>query len=58
VQALQYFVGLKYVEALRDVGTGPNSKLVLMPLEASGITGAVAGVTELLKTTGSKLGQG
>ncbi len=56
VQALQYFVGLKYVEALRDVGTGPNSKLVLMPLEASGITGAVAGVTELLKTTGSKLG--
>ncbi len=57
VQALQYFVGLKYVEALRDVGTGPNSKLVLMPLEASGITGAVAGVTELLKTTGSKLGQ-
>jgi hypothetical protein len=29
-----------------------------MPLEASGITGAVAGVTELLKTTGSKLGQG
>ena len=58
VQALQYFVGLKYVEALRDVGTGPNSKLVLMPLEASGITGAVAGVTGLLKTTGSKLGQG
>lgn len=58
IQALQYFVGLKYVEALRDVGTGPNSKLVLMPLEASGITGAVAGVTELLKTTGSKLGQG
>ena len=58
VQALQYFVGLKYVEALRDVGTGPNSKLVLMPLDASGITGAVAGVTELLKTTGSKLGQG
>ena len=56
VQALQYFVGLKYVEALRDVGNGPNSKLVLMPLEASGITGAVAGVTELLKSSGSKLG--
>ncbi|MDV2116682.1 SPFH domain-containing protein [Alcaligenes faecalis] len=58
VQALQYFVGLKYVEALREVGTGPNSKLVLMPLEASGITGAVAGVTELLKTTANKAGQG
>ncbi|HRL22768.1 SPFH domain-containing protein [Alcaligenes sp. SDU_A2] len=60
VQALQYFVGLKYVEALKEVGSGPNSKLVLMPLEASGITGAVAGVTELLKATGGKssLGQG
>lgn len=58
VQALQYFVGLKYVEALRDVGSAPNSKLVLMPLEASGITGAVAGVTELLKATGGKSGLG
>ncbi len=58
VQALQYFVGLKYVEALRDIGNGPNSKLVLMPLEASGITGAVAGVTELLKASGVKPGQG
>ncbi|EJC65892.1 SPFH/Band 7/PHB domain protein [Alcaligenes ammonioxydans] len=58
VQALQYFVGLKYVEALRDVGNGPNSKLVLMPLEASGITGAVAGVAELLKSTAGHSGQG
>lgn len=49
VQALQYFLGLKYVEALQHIGQGENSKLVLMPLEASGVTGAVAGVTELLK---------
>lgn len=52
-QAINYFLGLKYVEALRDIGSAGNSKLVLMPLEAGGITGAVAGVAEMLKTTGA-----
>lgn len=54
VQAIQYFLGQKYVEALQKIGTADNSKLVLMPVEAAGITGAVAGVTELLKKTQEK----
>lgn len=54
VQALQYFLGVKYVEALQQIGQGDNSKLVLMPLEASGVTGAVAGITELLKNSQGK----
>ncbi len=54
VQALQYFLGVKYVEALQQIGQGDNSKLVLMPLEAAGVTGAVAGITELLKNTQAK----
>jgi len=49
VQAIQYFVGLKYVEALKEIGTADSSKLVLLPLEAGGVTGAVAGVAELLQ---------
>ena len=52
IQAIQYFLGLKYVEALKEIGTAQNAKLVLIPLEASGVAGAVAGVTELLRTTG------
>lgn len=52
VQALQYFLGLKYVEAIKEIGGADNSKLVLMPLEASGVTGAVAGISELLKNAG------
>lgn len=56
IQAVQYFLGLKYVEALRDIGQGESSKLVLMPLEAGGITGAVAGITELVRATQSKAG--
>lgn len=54
VHAIQYFLGLKYIEALQEIGKGDNSKLVLMPLEAAGVTGAVAGITELLKNTQGK----
>ncbi len=57
VQALNYFVALKYVESLRDVAAAPNSKTVLIPLEAAGIAGAVAGVAELTKAIGVKSGQ-
>jgi len=56
IQAIQYFLGLKYVEALQEIGKADNSKLVLMPLEAGGITGAVAGITELVRATQSKVG--
>lgn len=54
VQAIQYFLGIKYIEALQEIGQSENSKLVLMPLEAAGVTGAVAGISELLKATQSK----
>ena len=49
VQAINYFVATKYVEALRDIATAPNQKLVLMPLEAAGVIGAVGGVAELAR---------
>lgn len=54
IQAVQFFLGQKYVEALQTIGASPNTKLVLMPLEAAGVTGAIAGVGELLKTLGSQ----
>lgn len=56
IQAIQYFLGLKYVEALQEIGKADSSKLVLMPLEAGGITGAVAGITELVRATQHKAG--
>jgi len=49
VNAINYFVAQKYVEALKQIGTAPNQKLVLMPLEASGIIGSIAGITELAR---------
>lgn len=50
VQAINYFVAQKYVEALRDVASADNSKLVMIPLEASNVIGALGGVAELAKS--------
>jgi len=49
VQAVNYFVATKYTEALTRIATSPNEKLVLMPLEASGVIGAIGGIAELAR---------
>ncbi|HZR34204.1 MAG TPA: SPFH domain-containing protein [Nevskia sp.] len=48
-QALNYFIAQKYVEALGQIATSPNQKLVLMPLEAGNVIGALGGIAELTK---------
>lgn len=48
-QALNYFIALKYTEALKQIGSAPNQKLVLMPLEAASVIGAIGGIAELTK---------
>ncbi|MBT7410227.1 MAG: SPFH/Band 7/PHB domain protein [Methylococcales bacterium] len=50
VNALNYFVANKYVEALQQIATSDNEKLVFMPLEASGVIGAIGGIAELSKS--------
>ena len=47
VQAINYFVAQKYVEAFEKLATAPNQKFVLMPMEASGVIGSIAGIAEL-----------
>jgi len=56
IQAINYFVATKYTEALRDVAASPNSKTVLIPLEATGLLGSIAGISDIAKavTSGSK----
>jgi regulator of protease activity HflC (stomatin/prohibitin superfamily) len=49
VQAVNYFVAQKYVDALKDIASAPNQKLIFMPLEASGVIGAIGGIAELAK---------
>ncbi|HNB29131.1 MAG TPA: SPFH domain-containing protein, partial [Alphaproteobacteria bacterium] len=49
VQAVNYFLGVKYVEALRDVAGAPNQKVIMMPLDAANVIGALGGIAELTK---------
>ena len=49
IQAINYFVAQRYVEALQHIASAPNSKIVLMPLEASSVIGALGGIGEISK---------
>ncbi|GAB6044160.1 SPFH domain-containing protein [Endothiovibrio diazotrophicus] len=49
VNAINYFVAQKYVEALQAIATADNQKLIFMPLEASGVIGAIGGIGELAR---------
>ena len=49
INAVNYFVANNYVEALKEIASAPNEKLVLMPLEAGSIIGAIGGIAELTK---------
>lgn len=49
MQAVNYFVAQKYIEALGKVASAPNQKLILMPLEAGNVIGSIAGISEIAK---------
>ena len=49
VQAINYFVAQKYIEAFKALAEAPNQKFVMMPMEASGIVGSLGGIAELAR---------
>ncbi|MDX7987982.1 SPFH/Band 7/PHB domain protein [Xenorhabdus sp. 12] len=48
MQAINYFVAQKYTDALTNIGASNNSKVIMMPLEASNLMGAIGGIAELI----------
>jgi regulator of protease activity HflC (stomatin/prohibitin superfamily) len=54
INAINYFVAQKYTEALKSIGSAPNQKVILMPLEASSIIGSLAGISELMRGAGTE----
>lgn len=48
VRALNYFVAQKYTEAVGALAASPNSKTIMVPLEASTLIGSVAGIAEIV----------
>ncbi len=49
INAINYFVAQKYTDALQSIGSADNSKVIMMPLEASNLIGSVGGIVEMLK---------
>jgi len=56
VSAVNYFVAQKYVEALGKFADSPNQKTMILPYEATGILGSLAGIVELARDAVSARG--
>lgn len=56
IQAINYFVALKYVESLTAFANGPNVKTLLLPMEATGILSSLAGIAEVGKEAWNQAG--
>ncbi len=54
INAINYFVATKYVDALKEIAQSPNQKLLMLPIEATGILGSLAGITEIAKSAFDK----
>ncbi len=52
VNAINYFIAQKYTEALKEIGTADNQKLLMLPMEATGLIGSLAGIAEVVKGAG------
>ena len=49
VQAINYFVANNYIKALEAIARSPNQKLLMLPLEAASVIGAIGGIAEIAK---------
>ena len=54
INAINYFLGQKYLDALKEIGTANNSKMVMLPIEATNILGSIAGIGEIAKESLAK----
>ena len=49
VQAINYFIAQRYVDAMKDVATAPNQKTMILPIEATSVLGSLQGIAEVAK---------
>jgi regulator of protease activity HflC (stomatin/prohibitin superfamily) len=49
VQAINYFVALKYVEAMKEFADSPNQKTLLLPMETTQVLGSLSGIAEIAR---------
>ncbi len=58
VQAINYFIAQKYVAALGHIASARNQKVIMLPMEVTGVLGSVAGIAEIAKEAFNKDGGG
>ncbi|MES9969314.1 MAG: SPFH domain-containing protein [Candidatus Thiodiazotropha sp.] len=58
VNAINYFVAQKYTDALQQIASAENQKIIMMPLEASSLIGSLAGIGEIAKQTFERKSEG
>jgi regulator of protease activity HflC (stomatin/prohibitin superfamily) len=51
VQAINYFVANNYVRALEKLASAPNQKVLMLPVEATSVIGAIGGIAEIARET-------
>jgi regulator of protease activity HflC (stomatin/prohibitin superfamily) len=51
INAINYFVAIKYIDALKAMVGAPNQKIMLLPMEATGVLGSLAGIAELARSS-------
>lgn len=51
---VKYMIAIRYVDALREMVSGKDNKVVYLPFEATGILSSIGGIRELLNTSSEK----
>ena len=49
IQAINYFVAQRYIDAIGRLAGTPNQKVILMPLESASMIGSLGGIAELAR---------
>ena len=49
IQAINYFVAQRYIDAIGRLAGSPNQKVILMPLESASMIGSLGGIAELAR---------
>jgi len=54
VQAVNYFVAQKYIDALSTIGAAKNQKVLFLPMEATSLIGSIGGIAEIARESFEK----
>jgi regulator of protease activity HflC (stomatin/prohibitin superfamily) len=58
VSALNYFVAQQYLKALGQLAEAPNQKILMLPIEATGVLASLGGIAEIARETFGGDGRG